>query len=182
MFKDLVRSDRYLITAVLYLPKDKDTKMVSFLTSGAGTAMLDDLDKRGYRIFCVSLNFELNIELTNAYHCKPANSLLELMKRDLRFISEPRIYVAGHCNPNTSEWGMVKNALTGLPIVSLVKHPTDARTKDAFLYRLSEDGEACMVFDSDYFGSEHTPIGTYQLSEKEICAVQAALRNENYIY
>ena len=60
MFKNLVRSERYLITAVLYLPKNMDTKMVSFLSSGAGTAMLDDLDKRGYRVFCVSLNFELN--------------------------------------------------------------------------------------------------------------------------
>lgn len=182
MFKDLVRSDRYLITAVLYLPKDKDTKMVSFLPSGAGTAMLDNLDKRGYRVFCVSLNFELNIELTNAYSCKPANSLLELMKRDLRLISEPRVYIAGCCDPNTSEWKMVRDAFTGLPLVSLVKHPTDARTKDAFLYRLSEDGEACMVFDSDYFGSEHTPIGSYQLNEKEIRDVQATLRNENYIY
>ena len=182
MFKDLVRADRYLITAVLYLPKDKDTKLVSFLSSGAGIAMLDALDKRGYRVFCVSLNFELNAELTNTFSCKPANSLLQLRKRDRRLGSEPRIYIAGYCNPNTSEWGMVKNALTGLPIVSLVKHPTDARTKDAFLYRLSEDGEACMVFDSDYFGSEHTPIGTYQLSKKEIRAVQAALRNEIYIY
>ena len=88
MFKNLVRSEKYLITAVLYLPKNMDTKMVSFLSSGAGTAMLDDLDKRGYRVFCVSLNFELNAELTNTYSCKPANSLLELMKRDLRLISE----------------------------------------------------------------------------------------------
>ena len=156
--------------------------MVSFLPSGAGTAMLDNLDKRGYRVFCVSLNFELNIELTNAYSCKPANSLLELMKRDLRLISEPRIYVAGHCDPNTSEWKMVKNALTGLPLVSLVKHPTDARIKDAFLYRLSEDGEACMVFDSDYFGSEHTPIGCYRLNEEEIRDIQTAILDKNYIY
>lgn len=28
MFKNLVRSERYLITAVLYLPKNMDTKMV----------------------------------------------------------------------------------------------------------------------------------------------------------
>ena len=159
MFKNLVRSEKYLITAVLYLPKNMDTKMVSFLSSGAGTAMLDDLDKRGYRVFCVSLNFELNAELTNTYSCKPANSLLELMKRDLRLISEPHIYIAGYCD-----------------------HPTDARTKEAFLYRLNENGEACMVFDSAYFGSANTPIGSYQLTEKEIRAVQAALRSENYIY
>ena len=112
MFKNLVRSERYLITAVLYLPKNMDTKMVSFLSSGAGTAMLDDLDKRGYRVFCVSLNFELNAELTNTYSCKPANSLLELMKRDLRLISEPHIYIAGCCDRNTSEWQMVKNFLS----------------------------------------------------------------------
>lgn len=110
MFKNLVRSERYLITAVLYMPKNMDTKMVSFLSSGAGTAMLDDLDKRGYRVFCVSLNFELNVELTNTYSCKPANSLLELMKRDLRLISEPHIYIAGYCDRNASEWQMVKNA------------------------------------------------------------------------
>lgn len=182
MFKNLVRSEKYLITAVLYLPKNMDTKMVSFLSSGAGTAMLDDLDKRGYRVFCVSLNFELNAELTNTYSCKPANSLLELMKRDLRLISEPHIYIAGYCDRNASEWQMVKNSTTGLPLVSLVDHPTDARTKEAFLYRLNEYGEACMVFDSAYFGSEHTPIGSYQLTEKEIRAVQAALRSENYIY
>lgn len=36
--------------------------------------------------------------------------------------------------------------------------------------------------NSAYFGSEHTPIGSYQLTEKEIRAVQAALRSENYIY
>ena len=77
---------------------------------------------------------------------------------------------------------MVKNSTTGLPLVSMVDHPTDARTKEAFLYRLNENGEACMVFDSAYFGSEHTPIGSYQLTEKEIRAVQAALRSENYIY
>ena len=182
MFKNLVRSERYLITAVLYLPKNMDTKMVSFLSSGAGTAMLDDLDKRGYRVFCVSLNFELNAELTNTYSCKPANSLLELMKRDLRLFSEPHIYIAGYCDRNASEWQMVKNSTTGLPLVSLVDHPTDARTKEAFLYRLNENGEACMVFDSAYCGSEHTPIGSYQLTEKEIRAVQAALRSENYIY
>ena len=182
MFKNLVRSERYLITAVLYLPKNMDTKMVSFLSSGAGTAMLDDLDKRGYRVFCVSLNFELNAELTNTYSCKPANSLLELMKRDLRLISEPHIYIAGYCDRNASEWQMVKNSTTGLPLVSLVDHPTDARTKEAFLYRLNVNGEACMVFDSAYFGSANTPIGSYQLTEKEIRAVQAALRGENYIY
>lgn len=182
MFKNLVRSEKYLITAVLYLPKNMDTKMVSFLSSGADTAMLDDLDKRGYRVFCVSLNFELNAELTNTYSCKPANSLLELMKRDLRLISEPHIYIAGYCDRNASEWQMVKNSTTGLPLVSLVDHPTDARTKEAFLYRLNENGEACMVFDSAYFGSANTPIGSYQLTEKEICAVQAALRSENYIY
>ena len=39
-----------------------------------------------------------------------------------------------------------------------------------------------MVFDSAYFGSANTPIGSYQLTEKEIRAVQAALRSENYIY
>ena len=77
---------------------------------------------------------------------------------------------------------MVKNSTTGLPLVSLVDHPTDARTKEAFLYRLNENGEACMVFDSAYFGSANTPIGSYQLTEKEIRAVQAALRSENYIY
>ena len=36
MFKNLVRSEKYLITAVLYLPKNMDTKMVSFLSSGLG--------------------------------------------------------------------------------------------------------------------------------------------------
>ena len=169
MFKNLVRSEKYLITAVLYLPKNMDTKMVSFLSSGAGTAMLDDLDKRGYRVFCVSLNFELNAELTNTYSCKPANSLLELMKRDLRLISEPHIYIAGYCDRNASEWQMVKNSTTGLPLVSLVDHPTDARTKEAFLYRLNENGEACMVFDSAYFGSANTPI-TAQSYTKWECA------------
>lgn len=39
-----------------------------------------------------------------------------------------------------------------------------------------------MVFDSAYFGSANTPIGSYQLTEKEIRAVQAALRSENYAY
>lgn len=57
MFKNLVRSEKYLITAVLYLPKNMDTKMVSFLSSGAGTGMLDDLDKRGYRVFLCFAQF-----------------------------------------------------------------------------------------------------------------------------
>ncbi len=33
MFKNLVRSERYLITAVLYLAKNIDTKMVSFVAA-----------------------------------------------------------------------------------------------------------------------------------------------------
>ena len=34
MFKNLVRSEKYLITAVLYLPKNMDTKMVSIPVFG----------------------------------------------------------------------------------------------------------------------------------------------------
>lgn len=182
MFKEYVRADEYLITALLYLPKDMDVKTISFKPSDSTVVGLDGLDEAGYRIFCVMLNRELNAELTNALSCKHARELLTLKKRDLRQDADPHIYVAGYCDPNTSVWQMVKNSTTGLPLVSLVDHPTDARTKEAFLYRLNENGEACMVFDSAYFGSANTPIGSYQLTEKEIRAVQAALRSENYIY
>lgn len=84
MFKEYVRSDEYLITALLYLPKDMDVKTVSFKPSDSIVVGLDGLDEAGYRIFCVMLNRELNAELTNALSCKHARELLTLKKRDLR--------------------------------------------------------------------------------------------------
>ena len=69
MFKEYVRSDEYLITALLYLPKDMDVKTVSFKPSDSIVVGLDGLNEAGYRIFCVMLNRELNAELTNTLSC-----------------------------------------------------------------------------------------------------------------
>lgn len=75
MFKEYVRADEYLITALLYLPKDMDVKTISFKPSDSTVVGLDGLDEAGYRIFCVMLNRELNAELTNALSCKHAREL-----------------------------------------------------------------------------------------------------------
>lgn len=94
MFKEYVRADEYLITALLYLPKDMDVKTISFKPSDSTVVGLDGLDEAGYRIFCVMLNRELNAELTNVLSCKHARELLTLKKRDLR----------QDADPNTSVW------------------------------------------------------------------------------
>lgn len=182
MFKEYVRSDEYLITALLYLPEDMDVKTVSFKPCDSIVTRLDELDEAGYRIFCVMLNRELNAEMTNALSCKHAKELLTLKKRDLRLDADPHIYVAGYCDPDTSAWQMVKSPSSDAPNVTLIEHAMDANMQNAFLYKLNEMGEACMVFNSDFLGNGCTPIGNYKLNAKEIRAVQTALKNGNYVY
>ena len=182
MFKEYVRADEYLITALLYLPKDMDVKTISFKPSDSTVVGLDGLDEAGYRIFCVMLNRELNAELTNALSCKHARELLTLKKRDLRQDADPHIYVAGYCDPNTSVWQMVKAPSCDVPDVTLIERAMNANMQNAFLYKLNEKGEACMVFNSDFLGNGCTPIGNYKLNAKEIRAIQTALKNGNYVY
>lgn len=182
MFKEYVRADEYLITALLYLPKDMDVKTISFKPSDSTVVGLDGLDEAGYRILCVMLNRELNAELTNALSCKHARELLTLKKRDLRQDADPHIYVAGYCDPNTSVWQMVKAPSCDVPDVTLIERAMNANMQNAFLYKLNEKGEACMVFNSDFLGNGCTPIGNYKLNAKEIRAIQTALKNGNYVY
>ena len=179
MFKEYVRSDEYLITALFYRSKDMDVKTVSFKPSDSTVVGLDGLDEAGYRIFCVMLNRELNAELTNTKH---ARELLTLKKRDLRLDADPHIYVAGYCDPDTTAWQMVTAPSSDIPDVTLIERAMNASTQNAFLYKLNEKGEACMVFNSDFLGNGFTPIGNYKLNAKEIRAIQTALKNGNYVY
>ena len=182
MFKEYVRQDEYIITAVIFVRKLLDTKVITFKLSDSLIVGLEGLDEDGGRIVCILVNGKVNYALTEAFTMKRAADLNHLKDYNLKQEAPPHIYVAGCCDPDTSEWKMVKDPYADLPGISLVETALDASLKNAFLYELNEFGEACIVTDSGFLGNDCTPIGNVKLNAEEIRSIQKSLQNGDYIY
>lgn len=182
MFKEYVRQDEYIITAIIFVRKLLDTKVITFKLSDSLIVGLEGLDEDGGRIVCIMVNGKVNYALSEAFSMKRATDLSHLKDYNLKQEAPPHVYVAGYCDTDTFEWKIVKDHYTGLPGVSLIETALDASLKNAFLYRLNELGYACIVTDSDYLGNDCTPIGNVKLSAEEIRDIQKSLQNGDYIY
>lgn len=182
MFKEYVRQDEYIITAIIFVRKLLDTKVITFKLSDSLIVGLEGLDEDGGRIVCIMVNGKVNYALSETFSMKRATDLNHLKDYNLKQEAPPHVYVAGYCDTDTFEWKIVKDPYTDLPGVSLIETALDASLKNAFLYRLNELGYACIVTDSDYLGNDCTPIGNVKLSTEEIRDIQKSLQNGDYIY
>lgn len=170
MFKEYVRQDEYIITAIIFVRKLLDTKVITFKLSDSLIVGLEGLDEDGGRIVCIMVNGKVNYALSEAFSMKRATDLNHLKDYNLKQEAPPHVYVAGYCDTDTFEWKIVKDPYTDLPGVSLIETALDASLKNAFLYRLNELGNDC------------TPIGNVKLSTEEIRDIQKSLQNGDYIY
>ena len=119
MFKEYVRQDEYIITAIIFVRKLLDTKVITFKLSDSLIVGLEGLDEDGGRIVCIMVNGKVNYALSEAFSMKRATDLNHLKDYNLKREAPPHVYVAGYCDTDTFEWKIVKDHYTGLPGVSL---------------------------------------------------------------
>ena len=60
MFKEYVRQDEYIITAIIFVRKLLDTKVITFKLSDSLIVGLEGLDEDGGRIVCIMVNGKVN--------------------------------------------------------------------------------------------------------------------------